>query len=248
MGTISVVTSGKGGAGKSTVTAGLGGALAREGRNVLVIDGDAGLRSLDLMLGVSHAVVYDLSDVLSGGCDPAHAIYASPIYPSVFVLPAPIQLEQLCSPDELRRLCRGLARYYDDVIVDCPAGVGRGFATAVAGAERAFIVTTPDMVCARDAQIVSRLLDGRGISSRLIINRLRPRPVLQGKMPDLDEIIDTAGVQLIGVIPEDERVAVAGAYGQPLPVEATASLCFRNIARRILGRPVPLMNLAASKG
>lgn len=247
MGTISVVTSGKGGAGKSTVTAGLGGALAREGHTVLLIDGDAGLRSLDLLLGISSTVVYDLADVMAGRCEPSHAIYASPIYPGVFILPAPIQLERLCSPADLRRLCRGLSRWYDHVIVDCPAGVGRGFETAIAGAEQALVVTTPDMVCARDAQIVSQLLDQKKIPSRLIINRLRPRPVMKGKMPDIDEIIDTAGVRLIGVIPEDERVAVAGAYGRPLPVDAAASLCFRNVARRLLGADLPLADLAAFK-
>lgn len=247
MGRILVVTSGKGGAGKSTVTAGIGCALAREGHKVLLIDGDAGLRSLDLMLGISSTMVYDMADVFAGRCSPAHAVYPSPIYPNVFVLPAPARLDQLCSPDELRRLCRGLSRFYDEVIVDCPAGVGKGFETAVCGAQQALVVTTPDLVCARDAQIVSRLLDEKRIPSRLIINRLRVRPVLKGAMPDLDEIIDTAGIRLIGVIPEDERVAVANAYGQPLPTDATASVCFRNIAGRLLGRSVPLMELASLK-
>lgn len=240
---ISVVTSGKGGAGKSTVCAGLGCALARRGRRVLLIDGDAGLRSLDVMLGIGGAAVYDMADIFSGNCQPVRAIYPSPICPNVFVVPAPISLEQLAQPQKMAALCRGFSRYYDDVIVDCPAGIGRGFETAIAGADRAFVVTTPDMVCARDAQILSHLLREKHIPSRLIINRLRARPILRGKMPDIDEVIDTAGLQLIGVLPEDETVAVANAYGKPLPVESHAFVCFENIAARYLGEDVPLADL-----
>ncbi len=244
---ISVVTSGKGGAGKSTVSAGLGCALARRGRRVLLVDGDAGLRSLDVMLGIGGATVYDMSDLLAGNCSPARAIYPSSICPNVFVIPAPVGLDQMATPEELAELCHSLEEYYDDIIIDCPAGVGRGFQTAVAGADRAFVVTTPDMVCARDAQIVAHLLEERNIPARLIINRLRPDPVRRGKMPDLDEIIDIAGLQLIGVLPEDEQVAVANAYGKPLPTESNAAECFANIAARVLGEDVALANLKKMK-
>ena len=243
MGLISVVTSGKGGAGKSTVTAGLGCALARLGRKALLVDGDAGLRSLDLMLGIGGNAVYDMADIFAGNCEPIRAIYPSPTCPNVFVMPAPVSLDQLASPRDMARLCRGLSRYYDDVLIDSPAGIGRSFETAVAGAAQAFVVTTPDMVCARDAQIVSHLLSGKNIPARLIINRLRPAPVLAGKMPDVDEIIDTAGLQLIGILPEDEAVAVANANGRPLPSHCHAAACFENIARRYLGESVPLARL-----
>ncbi len=243
MSQICVVTSGKGGAGKSTVSAGLGYALARSAGRVLLIDADAGLRSLDLMLGIGGTAMYDLSDVLAGNCEPVRAIYPSPVCPNVFVLPAPVFRENMCSPEEMRRLCRGLARYYDQILIDCPAGLGRGFETAVAAAQRALIVTTPDTVCARDAQIVSRLLEDRRIPSRLLINRLRPAKVMDGSMPDVDEIIDTAGVQLLGIIPEDESVAVANANGRPLPAACHAAICFENIARRYLGESVPLAEL-----
>ncbi len=237
---ISVVTSGKGGAGKSTVSAGLGCALARRDRRVLLVDGDAGLRSLDVMLGIAGIAVYDMADVISGDCSPADAVYPSPICPNVFVMPAPVSLERLANPEDMALMCRTLAGYYDEVIIDCPAGIGQGFKTAVAGADRAFVVSTPDMVCARDAQIMARLLRERDIPSRLIINRLRPAPILKGKMPDIDELIDTASIQLIGVLPEDEAVAVANAYGKPLPTECPASVCFANIAARYLGEDVPL--------
>lgn len=243
MGQICVVTSGKGGAGKSTVTAGLGYALARSSGRVLLIDADAGLRSLDLMLGIGGTAMYDLSDVLAGNCEPVRAIYSSPVCSNVFVLPAPVRPEDMCSPTQMKKLCAGLAQYYDPVIIDCPAGMGRGFETAVAAAERALIVTTPDMVCARDAQIVARMLEDRGVSSRLLINRLRPAKVMDGSMPDVDEIIDTAGVQLLGIIPEDEAVAVANANGRPLPADSAAAQCFGNIARRFRGETVPLARL-----
>ena len=132
---------------------------------------------------------------------------------------------------------------FDHVIIDCPAGLGRGFETAVAAAERALVVTTPDMVCARDAQVVGHLLFARDLPARLIINRLRPSLVMRGAMPDVDEIIDTAGLQLMGVLPEDEQVAVANANGRPLPDACNASSCFSNIARRYLGEDVPLARL-----
>lgn len=243
MGQICVVTSGKGGAGKSTVTAGLGYALSRHNGRVLLIDADAGLRSLDLMLGVSGNTMYDLSDVFSGNCDPVRAIYSSPIFQNVFVLPAPLHLEEMCSPNEMRVLCRSLASYYDQVIIDCPAGLGPGFETAICAADRALVVSTPDMVCARDAQILGHILDERELPSHLIINRLRPSKVMDGSMPDVDEIIDTAGIQLLGIIPEDEEVAVACANARPLPSACNAAICFENIAKRFMGKSVPLARL-----
>jgi septum site-determining protein MinD len=243
MGIVTVITSGKGGAGKSTMTAGLGCALARLGKNVVLLDGDAGLRSLDLMLGISDRAVFDMSDIFEGNCEPIRAIYPSPACEGVSVVPAPVSLDRMCSPDDMRRLCGGFARYYDHVLIDCPAGIGGGFECAVAGASRALVVTTPDMVCARDAQIVGNLLESRKIPARLIINRLRPAPVLAGKMPDVDEIIDISGLQLMGIIPEDEEVAIANANGNPLPTRSNAAVCFVNIARRYLGEYVPIAKL-----
>lgn len=240
---ISVITSGKGGAGKSTVAAGLGCALARRERRVLLVDGDAGLRSLDVMLGFAGTAVYDVADVIAGDCAPADAVYPSPVCPGVFVMPAPVELDRLPKPEDMVSLCRGMAQYYDDVIVDCPAGIGRGFESAVAGVDRALVVTTPDLVCARDAQILARLLREKKIPARLVINRLRAKPVRRGKMPDIDELIDMASLQLIGVLPEDEAVAIANAYGKPLPADCQAAKCFANIAARYLGETVPLTPL-----
>ena len=243
MGRIVVVTSGKGGTGKSTVSAGLAYARSRMGKRILLMDGDAGLRSLDLMLGIGSNTVYDMADIFAGRCEPIKAVYASPVAPNVFVIPAPMSLERLCSPQDMRRLARGLKRYYDVVIVDCPAGVGRGFETAVAAAEQALVVSTPDMVCARDARILSGLLAEKDLPARLIINRLRPRKIMDGSMPDIDQIIDESALQLLGVIPDDEMVAVANANGRPLPPDCYAATCFSNIARRFNGEVVPLARL-----
>ena len=244
---IAVVTSSKGGAGKSTVSAGLACALAREGQRVLVIDADAGLRSLDLMLGIEERAVYDLSDIFARRCEPIRAITPSSVADGVFVIPAPGTLEEKCTPEEMQYLCRGLASHYDTVLIDCPAGIGRGFRVATAPADRAIIVATPDMVCARDAQIVSGHLDAAGISCKMVINRLRPRPVMKGKMPDIDEVMDAAQVPLLGVIPEDEAVSIANANGKPLPLSSFTSRCFSNIAARFMGRSVRLANLAKMK-
>ena len=148
---------------------------------------------------------------------------------------------------KLKLLVTVVNRKKTEFYLDYLTGFEVNFQTAVAGADRAFVVTTPDMVCARDAQIVAHLLEERNIPARLVINRLRPDPICRGKMPDLDEIIDIAGLQLIGVLPEDEAVAVANAYGKPLPVESNAAECFKNIAARFLGEDVPLANLKKMK-
>lgn len=240
---ITVVTSGKGGAGKSTVSAGLGCALASAGARVLLIDGDAGLRSLDLMLGIGQQIVYDLSDVAAGNCEPESAIYSSEICPRLSLLPAPTKLDDLCGAPDIRDICRKVSDRYDFILIDCPAGTGAGFLAAVEAADRALVVTTPDAVCARDAGVVGDMLWERQIPARLIINRLRVTPVLQGKMPDIDTVIDTAKIQLIGVIPEDEHITVAGANGLPLPDRGIAVTCFDNIARRLCGEDIPLADL-----
>lgn len=240
---IVVVTSGKGGVGKSTVSVGLACALANAGQRVLIIDADAGLRSLDLMLGVADQTIHDLSDIFARNCETAAAIYESPVCKNVFLIPAPATLAGLCTPAEMQYLCEGLAEVYDTVIIDCPAGIGRGFKTAIAAADRAIIVATPDAVCARDAFIAAAELDRFDISYKMVINRLRPRAVMKAKLPDIDEIIDMAQVPLLGVIPEDEAVTIATANAKPFPKKSYAATCFRNIAARFCGESVPLAKL-----
>lgn len=240
---IAVVTSGKGGVGKSTVSVGLACALADRGQRVLVIDTDAGLRSLDHMLGIGEQAVYDLSDIFARRQEPSAVIVESPLCPNVFVLPAPPSPNGMSTPEEMTYLCRGLAENFDTVLIDCPAGIGRGFELAVAAADRAILVTTPDPVAARDVYIASTLLDKRDISYKMIINRLRPKAVTKGLMPDIDAVMDEAQVPLLGVIPEDEAVTVSTAKGVRFPKKCAASLAFSNIAARFLGEAVPLGKL-----
>ncbi len=241
---IAVVTSGKGGVGKSTVCVGLSCALAARGQRVLVIDTDAGLRSLDYMMGVADTAVHDLSDIFSRECDPHNAIVASPLHENVYVIPAPTTPDPHITPADMQYLCRGLSEHYDTVLIDCPAGIGRGFRTAIAAADRAILVSTPDMVCARDVHIASNLLDGQDISYKMIINRLRPRAVMKGQMLDIDEIMDVAQVPLLGVIPEDDAVTLATANGQAFPPKSYAAACIKNIAARFCGESVKLADIA----
>ena len=240
MGIIGVITSGKGGTGKSTVSVGLGAALAARGKSVLLIDGDAGLRCLDMMLGVENRMVYDLSDIFSGNCEPIRAIYASPLYDGLSLIPSPSALDKMCSPSEMRHLMTGLAQHFDHVMIDCPAGIGEGFECASAAAQRALVVSTGDTVCARDAGVVSRMLEQAKIPARLVINRLRYDLVVKGKLPDIDEIIDTAEMQLFGVVPDDDNLTIATTGGMSIPDDCRAAVCFKNMACRYLGEAVPL--------
>lgn len=239
---IAVVTSGKGGVGKSTVCAGLAFALAKQGQRVLLIDTDAGLRSLDYMLGVADRTVFDLADILSRECDPQSAIYQSPLCENLFVIPAPAT-PIVIDPEEMRYLCGGLAEHYDTVLIDCPAGLGSGFRAAVAAADRAILVTTPDPICAQDAYITSTHLDRENLSYKMIVNRLRPRAVKKGLLLNIDEVMDAAQVPLLGVIPEDEALTFATANAAAFPEKSPSAVCFRNIAARFTGQAVPLAKI-----
>lgn len=243
MGIVTVFTSGKGGVGKSTLAAGIGCALAEKGQKVLIIDGDAGMGSLDIILGVAQKKVFDLADVFEGKCEPFRAIYRSPVYRGVSMIPAARTLDKLASQRDMRRMCHGYARHYDQVIIDCPAGIGPGFTSACGAADRALVITTPDLVGSRDAAMVGEMLRHGGVSARLIINRLRATPIIRGKSPDIDDIVDTVNIRLLGVVPEDEILSVSAANGLPLAGNRPAVEAYRNIARRLIGETVPLMDL-----
>ncbi len=243
MGAVTVITSGKGGVGKSTISAGLGSALARRGRRVLLIDGDAGLRSLDHMLSVSEQLVFDISDVIAGNCEPIRAIYPCEQEPGLFLLPAPSREEDTVRPAVMRRLVPILARYYDHVLIDCPAGIGLTFYSAISAADRALVVATPDPVCLRDCDKVRLLLTKQGISSqRLIINRFEYSSfVKMNCYTDLDSVIDSAGIRLIAVVPEDIHLAVSTANGSPVPLKTPGAQALGRLAARLEGEQVPLV-------
>jgi septum site-determining protein MinD len=239
---VTVITSGKGGAGKSTVTAGLGAALAARGRRVLLIDGDAGLGCLDHMLGVSERRVFDIADVVSGAAEPDKAVYVSSFSPNLFLLPAPETEEDVVSPDIMRELVSTFSRYYDHVLIDSPAGVGQGFLSAVASARRAMLVTTPDPVCLRDVAQTRRHLEEVGVTQqRLIVNRFHCATFrAQGYYRDLDQVIDAAGVRLIAVVPDDPQLAAATANARPAPEKSPGGMALARLAARLEGVRVPL--------
>lgn len=244
MGDIAVITSGKGGTGKSTVCAACGSALARRGKTVLLIDADAGLRSLDLMLSISEETVYDLSDIFAGNCEPIKAIRSVPACWGLYVLPAPQSAGAYCSIDDMKRLCNRLSTYYDYILIDSPAGLDECFQLAICSAAAALIVTNPDPISIRDAQKVHRLLRERGIANnRLIINRYKANAIKSGLVRDLDEVIDGVGVRLIGIIPDDEKFVTASILGTPFSGKSPAALAFSRLAARIDGEDIPLAKL-----
>lgn len=242
MKSVTVITSGKGGVGKSTVSSGLGAALAARGRRVLLIDGDAGLGSLDHMLGVSERRVFDIADVVSGVAEPDKAIYASAFEPNLFLMPAPDTEEDVVSPEIMRQLVGVLSRYYDHILIDSPAGVGQGFLSAASSATRALVVATPDPVCLRDAARTRLRLQEAGVTgARLVVNRFSAsRFRAQGYYRDLDAVIDAAGVRLIAVIPEDAELAAATVRSQKAPVKCAGALAVGRLAARLEGEQVPL--------
>lgn len=245
MGAITVITSGKGGVGKSTVTTGLGIALANRGRRVLLIDGDAGLGCLDHMLGVSEQQVFDIADVVSGSVEPVKAVYSCTLSPNLFLLPAPNRQDDVVSPDIMKQLVSVLARYYDHVLIDSPAGVGGGFSSAVASAQRSLVVSTPDPVCLRNATRARDLLEQLGIvQQRLVVNRFSSHNFrMQGFYPDLDSVIDAAGIRLIAVIPEDPFLAAAAANSAPAPQKSSGAMALGRLAARLEGEQVPLASV-----
>ncbi|RKJ40267.1 septum site-determining protein MinD [Acutalibacter sp. 1XD8-33] len=242
MGIATVITSGKGGVGKSTAAVGLGRALASRGRRVLLVDCDAGLRSLDRMTGTEENLVFDISDVVFGRCSPAEAIYPCASCHGLFLLPAPACGEDMVLPAVMRRLAPLLKSYYDHVLLDSPAGVDLGFRSAACAADRALVLCSPDPVCVRSADTVRRLLEQLEIlDKRLIINRFDGVFFDETDFySDLDGVIDSSGIQLFGLVPEDHRLAAAFLRGRPAPQGSPGMMALSRIAARLDGESVPL--------
>ena len=240
MGIATVITSGKGGVGKSTAAVGLGRALAARGRRVLLVDCDAGLRSLDRMTGTEESLVFDSSDVVYGRCAPAQAIY--PCCPGLDLLPAPASGDNLIRPAVMERLVPLQKRYYDYVLLDSPAGVGAGFRSAACAADRALVVCSPDPVCVRSAGTVRRLLERLGVEDkRLAINRFEGELFDRtGVYADLDAVIDASGLRLFGMAPEDHAMAAAFLKGTAAPEKSPAMMAFTRMAARLEGEAVPM--------
>ena len=245
LGRILLITSGKGGSGKSTFAVNCGVALAQRGRKVLLIDADMGLRSLDLLLGVSDRVIYDISDVLSGNCETGKAIIVTD-YHDLHLLPAPqTDCDDMSDSEVICKLYKGLSTYYDYILIDSPAGIGLNITAPVPVAYCTLVVATGDPVCIRDAERTAQVLRAKGASSiRLVLNRIDPKLIRKKVLPDIDTAIDGTTIQLIGLVPDDRHITIAAAVGKPVTVfRKGAAIAFRNIAARLDGENVPLMKL-----
>lgn len=241
MGKIIVITSGKGGVGKSTASALLGYHLKKNGKKTIIIELDMGLRSLDIMMGAEDEISYDLSDILSGACEPYKAIRTAEKFASLQFIPAPGTISSSLDTERFVALCIALKKNYDYVLVDSPAGIGELFRIALRAADEALIITTPDMVCMRNAANVSFILEEEGLTrQRLIINKLSKPAFKKSGIRDIDEIIDTVGVQLIGLIEQSEAVSDLAASGKLCQEDTDVMKEFGNIAKRICGEDIPL--------
>jgi len=247
MGEVIVITSGKGGVGKTTTTANLGTGLASMGHQVVLIDTDIGLRNLDVLLGLENRIVYDLTDVIGGNCRLRQALIKDKRYEGLYLLPAAQTKDKTAvNPEQMKQLCEDLMKEFEYVLVDCPAGIEQGFRNAIAGAQKAIIVTTPEMAAVRDADRVIGLLEAAELRKPvLIINRLRPKMIRHGDMMSMEDIIDILAIELLGIVPEDEMVVVSTNRGETVlnDERAKSGQAFRNIVRRIKGESVPLMDL-----
>lgn len=251
MSEVIVVTSGKGGVGKTTTVANIGTGLAALGKKVVLVDTDIGLRNLDVVLGLENRIVYNLVDVIEGNCRLKQALIRDKRYPELYLLPsAQTRDKTSVTPEQMKKLCDELKNQFDYIILDCPAGIEQGFKNAIAGADKALVVTTPEVSAIRDADRIIGLLEADDLRDiHLIINRLRMDMIRRGDMMSVEDVVDILAVPLIGTIPDDETVVIATNQGEPLA--GKSNICgqaYANICRRILGEEVPFLNLENKKG
>lgn len=245
MAEIIAIASGKGGVGKSTTTANLGTALAMMGKKILMIDGDIGLRNLDLILGMQNAVAYDFNDILNDRCTSEQAILADEKYPGLHLLPAPqnVNINEI-DKEKLNNLIDKLNPYYDYILIDCPAGIHDGFMLMSSKAQKALIVTTPELISVRDADMTISKLEGLHFDKiYLIINKVNVEMVKSGEMMSVDDIINIVAVPLIGAVPDEKEVIHSNYIGKPviLKTRSRAGMAYANIAKRIMGIKVPIL-------
>lgn len=251
MGEVIVITSGKGGVGKTTTTANLGTGLAQMGKSVVLIDTDIGLRNLDVVMGLENRIVYNLVDVIEGTCRINQALIKDKRNPSLYLLPsAQTKDKSAVSPEQMKKLAEELKEKFDYILMDCPAGIEQGFQNAIAGATRALVVTTPEVSAIRDADRIIGLLDAAEMDrTDLLVNRLRADMVKKEEMMSSDDVVEVLGINLIGVVPDDENIVISTNKGEPLVGSDTlAGQAYMNICRRILGEEVPMLDLYRKDG
>lgn len=246
-GRVIVITSGKGGVGKTTTTANIGSGLALAGKKVCLVDADIGLRNLDVVMGLENRIVYDLVEVIEGSCKLRNALIKDKRNENLYLLPAAQTREKdAVTPEQMKDLAVQLAQEFDFVLFDSPAGIEHGFRNAIAGADEAVIVTTPEVSAVRDADRIIGMLEAHEMyRPRLIVNRVRPDMVKRGDMMDISDVLEILAIELLGVVPDDQAIIVATNKGEPVVLEgkSRSSMAYANIVRRILGENVPIMNL-----
>jgi septum site-determining protein MinD len=246
------ITSGKGGVGKTTTTANLAVALAQLEQKVVCIDGDIGLRNLDVVLGLENRIVYDLVDVIEGRCRLKQAMIRDKRLPELYLIPAAqTRNKNAVSPSDMIRICDELRPEVDWIIIDSPAGIERGFRNAIAPADKVIVVTNPEVSAVRDADRIIGLIEAEEKGpAQLIINRYNSSLVKRGDMLNADDVLELLAIELIGIVPEDESVVIGSNRGQPVTLldKSKSGQAFKNVAGRLLGQEVPFLNLDEKSG
>ncbi len=244
---VATVTSGKGGVGKTTAVANIAVGLASLGQRVVCIDGDIGLRNLDVVLGLENRIVYDLVDVVEGRCRLRQAMIRDKRLPELYLIPAAQTRDKSAvSPSDMVRLCDELRQECDWILIDSPAGIERGFRNSIAAADQVLVMTNPEVSAVRDADRVIGILDAEEKGpALLVINRIKPAMVKRGDMLSVEDVLDLLAIQLVGIVPEDENVIVASNRGTPMAFDnkSKAGQAFHNIARRLMGEEIPFMDV-----
>lgn len=246
MSEVIVITSGKGGVGKTTTTANVGTGLAQLNKKVVLIDTDIGLRNLDVVMGLENRIVYNLVDVIEGNCRIKQALIKDKKYPELYLLPsAQTRDKTSVTPEQMQKLTDELREEFDYILLDCPAGIEQGFKNAIAGADRAIVVTTPEVSAIRDADRIIGLLEANELKkTELIVNRLRMDMVKRGDMMSVDDVCDILAIPLIGAVPDDEHIVISTNQGEPLVgTDCLAGQAYANICKRILGEDVEFLNM-----
>ena len=238
--------------GKTTTVANIGTGLAALDKKVVLVDSDIGLRNLDVVMGLENRIVYDLVDVIEGSCRLKQALIKDKRYPGLFLLPAAQTRDKnAVSPEQMKKLCQNIRDMgFEYIIIDCPAGIEQGFKNAIAGADRAFVVTTPEVSAIRDADRIVGLLEAAEIKKLdLIVNRIRMDMVRRGDMMSIEDVTDILGIPILGAVPDDEEIVISTNQGEPLVgMNSFAGQAYLNICKRVLGQEVPIMDLELNRG